>query len=364
MIEFGDNQKKTIANGLTMLSLALVFAFIAFVAWGALKALSYVSSAIVPVVLGFFLSLFFKPYYRWWVKIVRNPTLALVVMLATVFIPLGIFVWYAGSVMADQISNLIAQGPQLVAKVTEWFRATFPKARMLLDNLGVPYEDVAKLYTNYGGAAAKAGSGALKCLSTLVTSIVSLIFFVFFLMAPARTGGEIVHEMPFLKDETKLFVAEQIDAFVRILVSFFQRQTLICLIEGVMYGTGFALVGLPYGFLIGFALGVLNLIPLFGSLVCLPVALPLAYFGHDGSATRLVLVLIVWGLGQLADGYFITPRIQGDKTGLGYAGVIFSFFFWATVLGPILGMLLAIPLSAFCTVLWRALKSKYIKPLV
>ena len=155
MIELGDNQKKTIANGLTMFSLALVFAFIAFVAWGALKALSYVSSAIVPVVLGFFLSLFFKPYYRWWVKIVRNPTLALVVMLATIFIPLGIFVWYAGSVMIDQISNLIAQGPQLVAKVTEWFRATFPKARMLLDNLGVPYEDVAKLYTNYGGAAAK-----------------------------------------------------------------------------------------------------------------------------------------------------------------------------------------------------------------
>ena len=195
MIELGDNQKKTIANGLTMLSLALVFAFIAFVAWGALKALSYVSSAIVPVVLGFFLSLFFKPYYRWWVKIVRNPTLALVVMLATIFIPLGIFVWYAGSVMIDQISNLIAQGPQLVAKVTEWFRATFPKARMLLDNLGVPYEDVAKLYTNYGGAAAKAGSGALKCLSTLVTSIVSLIFFVFFLMAPARTGGEIVQPL-------------------------------------------------------------------------------------------------------------------------------------------------------------------------
>jgi predicted PurR-regulated permease PerM len=34
------------------------------------------------------------------------------------------------------------------------------------------------------------------------------------------------------------------------------------------------------------------------------------------------------------------------------------------VLGPLLGMLLAIPLSAFCVVLWRALKSKYIKPVV
>ena len=97
--------------------------------------------------------------------------------------------------------------------------------------------------------------------------------------------------------------------------------------------------------------------------VCLPIALPLAYFG-GGSATRVVMVLVVWAIGQLLDGYLITPRIQGNKTGLGYAGVIFSFFFWGTVLGPVLGLLLAIPLSAFCVVLWRALKSKYIRPVV
>ena len=194
--------------------------------------------------------------------------------------------------------------------------------------------------------------------------LVALIFFVYFLTTRERRGSEIVAQMPFLKDDTKTFVAQQIDSFVDILVSFFQRQTVICLIEGVFYGAGFALVGLPYGFMIGFALGVLNLIPLFGSVVCLPIVLPLAYFAHGGSGLRLVLVLCVWAAGQFLDNYFITPRIQGNKTGLGYAGVIFSFFFWATLLGPMLGMLLAIPLSAFCVVLWRALKSKYIKPVV
>lgn len=364
MLSLTENQRKTVATGATVLALTLVFAFVALVAWGILKALAFVSPAIIPVMMGFFLALFFKPYYRFWVKTVKNPTLALVVMLMTLFIPLGIFIWYAGSVVVEQITNLIAQGPQLLAKVMEWFRTTFPRARMLLDHFGVPYEDVGRLYTNYGGAAMKAGSSALKCLSTIVTSIVSLIFFVFFLMTKERTGGEIVNEMPFLKDDTKQFVAEQIDAFVEILVSFFQRQTVICIIEGCFYGAGFSLVGVQYGFIIGFVLGILNLIPLFGSILCMPVAMPLAYFGHGGSLTRLILVLAVWGAGQLVDGYILTPRIQGDKTGLGYAGVIFSFFFWATVLGPVLGMLLAIPLSAFCTVLWRALKSRYIKPVV
>ena len=360
MIEFTDGQKKMVASALTVVAFAIVAAFVSFAVWAGFKLLAFTSSAVVPVILGFFLSLFFKPYYLWWKGLVRNPSLALVAMLLTVLVPLGLLVWYAGAVAVDEVSNLVSQGPQLVAHVTDWFHATFPKLRMLLDKFGVPYANLGDVYANYGGTAMKAGIGALKCLSGVITVLVTLIFFVFFLMTKERHGGDVVAELPFLKDETKTFVAAQVDSFFDILVSFFQRQTIICLLEGCLYGIGFWLVGLPYGFLIGFALGVINLIPFFGSVVCLPIALPLAYFGAGGSTTRLVMVLVVWALGQVLDGYFITPKIQGDKTGLGYAGVIFSFFFWAIVLGPLLGMLLASPLSAFCVVLWRAVKAKYL----
>jgi len=364
-IELTEGQKKTIAAGVTVLALSLVFAFVSVVAWAVLKILAFASSAIIPVVLGFFLSLFFKPYYIFWRRLVRNPSLALAAMLATILIPLGFFLWYAGAVTVDQISNLINQGPSMVRHGIEWLKTTFPKSVSLMDQLGIPYNDIGELYTNYGGAALmKAGSGgALKVFGGVVSALVTIIFFAFFLTSRSRRGSDIVAQMPFLKPETRAFVAEQIDAFVEILVSFFQRQTVICLIEGVYYGLGFALVGLPYGFLLGFLLGVLNLVPLMGTVLCLPVALPLAYFA-GGSTTRLVLVLVVWAVGQVLDGYCITPKIQGNKTGLGYAGVIFSFFFWGTVLGPVLGLLLAIPLSAFCVVLWRALKSKYIRPVL
>ena len=364
MLEFSESQKKTVTAGVTILSSVVVGAFVICLVWGLFTALSFASSALVPVIVGFLLALFFKPYYNWWKRVLRNPTLSLMAMLATVFLPLALLIWYAGAVMIDEVTNLVAQGPELVRQVQLWFQSTFPRGHSLLAQLGVPYEDLGEIYTKYGVTALKATAGALKCVLGVVSVLVSLIFFVFFLMTKDRRGGEIVSQMPFLKEETRDFVAAQIDSFVEILVSFFQRQVVICLIEGVMYGVGFWLVGLPYGFLIGFALGVINLIPLFGSLVCLPVALPLAYFTHGGSLTRLILVLCVWAAGQLLDGYLITPRIQGNKTGLGYAGVIFSFFFWSTLLGPMLGMLLAIPLSAFCVVLWRAVKSKYIKPVV
>ena len=60
----------------------------------------------------------------------------------------------------------------------------------------------------------QAGLGALKCLSGVISVVVTLIFFVLFLMTKERRGGDIVAELPYLKDETKVFVAAQVDAFV------------------------------------------------------------------------------------------------------------------------------------------------------
>jgi len=364
MIEFSQNQRKIIASGLTVLSLALVFAFVSVLVYFLFKAIAFASVAIMPVIIGFFLSLFFKPYYLWWKRIVKKPMLALFALLATVFIPLFILVWNVGAVVVDQVSGFISQGPAILENMVALFKSTFPKLNALLSQINGSEISVAQLLEKYGSTAIVASTGALKGIGGVLSFFVSLIFFVFFLMTKDRKGSDIVSQFLFLKEDTRSFLAEQIDAFFDILVSFFQRQMIICLIEGTLYGLGFHLVGLQYGFLLGFVLGVLNLIPFFGSVVCLPVALSLAFFGDDGSLVKFFMVSSVWLSGQFLDGYLITPRIQGNKTGIGYAGVIFSFFFWGIVLGPLIGMLLAIPLSAFCVVLWRALKSKYIRPIV
>ena len=372
MIEFSKSQSKTIATGLTILALAVVVAFVGFVGWMVTKALAFLSPALTPVIAGLFLSLFFKPYYDWWLNTVKNPSAAVLLMMVSVLIPLSILLWNFGSLVTDQTASLIEQAPDLIAKGLNWFNATFPKIAALLGRLGVSWQDVSGQITSTLEPAKLAG-GVLNCVTSVFSWLIALLFFLYFLTRPTMSGEDYVKEMPFLKPETKTFVAAQINAFLDIVVSFFQRQVIICLVEGCFYGLGFLLVGLPYGFVIGFLLGVLNLVPFMGSVVCLPIALTLAYFGAAGageavaagaSSWTVIGVLIVWLTGQVLDGYLITPKIQGDKTGLGYAGVIFSFFFWGAVFDSALGLLLAIPLSAFCVVLWRAVKSQYIKPVV
>ena len=380
MVNFTPSQNKMVATGITVFAFTVVLAFSLVLGWAMLKFLSFTSPALTPVISGLFLALLFKPYYDWFRSRVRNPTLALILMLTSVLLPLGFILWFGGAFVVTQMSHLLKTAPTIISRASDWVNHCFPNAQALLSQFGAQEGDLhlmflaapkqfshnllSQLGSTYGANAVQAGVGLLKYLMGLLSWLVALLFFAFFITRPAMRGDDYVKHLPFLKEETKAFVARQVDAFIDILVSFFQRQVIICLIEGILYGTGFMLVGLPYGFIIGFVLGVLNLVPLLGTVLCLPLALPISYFGDDGSLLRLIGVVSVWLIGQLLDGYLITPKIQGEKTGLGYAGVIFSFFFWGVVFHSMIGLLLAIPLSAFCVVFWRALKDRYIKGVI
>ena len=52
---------------------------------------------------------------------------------------------------------------------------------------------------------------------------------------------------------------------------------------------------------------------------------------------------------------------MGERTGLHPVTIIVAIFFWGTAFDGILGMLLAIPLTAFFVTAWRLAKHKYLQ---
>ena len=105
---------------------------------------------------------------------------------------------------------------------------------------------------------------------------------------------------------------------------------------------------------------MLNVIPYLGSIIGLGIALPLALFQEGGGLVPCALVLAVFAIVQQIEGWLLTPKIMGDRTGLHFMAIIVAIFFWGTALGGILGMILAIPLTAFLASLWRLAREKYI----
>ncbi|TAG28095.1 MAG: AI-2E family transporter, partial [Verrucomicrobia bacterium] len=151
--------------------------------------------------------------------------------------------------------------------------------------------------------------------------------------------------------------------FIAIVVSFFRGQLIIGLIMGVLLAIGFSIIGLKFGLFIGLVLGVLNIVPYLGTIIGLSIAFPLAFFQPGGGMELVGFVLLVFCIVQTIEGWYLTPKIMGDRTGLHPVAIIVAIFFWGTALGGILGMVLAIPLTAFFVTAWRLVKRKYITPL-
>ena len=148
------------------------------------------------------------------------------------------------------------------------------------------------------------------------------------------------------------------------MVAFFRGQLVIASIQGLLFAIGFSLVGLKYGAVIGITLGFLNIVPYLGNIIGLGTALPIAFFQDGGGLGRVAAVLVVFAVVQSIEGYFLTPKIMGDRTGLHPVAIIIAIFFWGTALSGISGMILAIPLTAFLVVFWRLAREKYVHELV
>ena len=389
-----ERQRGVIVSGLTCIcGLALVLTVL-LAGYVLVKAVNFATPALLPMLLGLFLALLFKPVYDrirggvLWVfrKVARQRAHALVASGLDTFVALVIFcslllllpVWLVCSFdfhwFSQALVGLIDNVPKMVDKVVGGLNATFPDLQVTLarfvdlkDGAGF---DLVGFVQKYGANGARAVNGVLRYVMGFQTLLLVIAFFLLFLVHKGG-GGEglsnqgvkiVSRSLPFLKAETRAFVCDLIRKFVRILVGYFRVQVAIDVGEGLVFGTILHFI-MPYGFILGFLFGFLNLIPVIGTLVCLPFILPFAYFGEGGSLGRLILVGGLILALMLAD-QIVTTKVQKDNVDLSTVTVVFSYVFWGLVFHSFVGMLLAIPLTAFCKVAWEGLQEKLPRDLI
>jgi predicted PurR-regulated permease PerM len=134
------------------------------------------------------------------------------------------------------------------------------------------------------------------------------------------------------------------------LIAFFRGQVLVALCDGILYGLGFLIIGLPYAVLIGVVAVFLTMIPYLGAFVTCATALIIALV-QFGDWRHPLLVLAVFGFVQTLEGLVISPKIMGNRVGLHPVTIIIAVMVGTTLLGGLLGGILAIPLTAALRVL-------------
>ena len=374
-IELSEKQRQTVAAAITILAAFVIVCAIAAIVWLLARFFMRFSGVFLPLAVAAVLAFVFRPYYELFHERLRLPAaVSLILVLVSVLLPLVGFGWFFGHIVVGQVTEMVEDAPQTWARAQAWVEERLPRVVQFFEEsaIGQRIRDAVEgqeatlvqgLQTGLDAALAGAAR-VLQGVVTIVAWAVLPVYFAFFLMAEPGKLTNIDHLLPFLKKETRDNVVYLFNEFIDILVAFFRGQLIIAFLQGLLFAVGFQVVGLRYGLVLGLSLGFLNIIPYLGNMVGLGIALPLAFFQQGGGGMLVVWVLVVFALVQVIEGYVLTPKIMGDRTGLHPMAIIIAIFFWGSALSGLSGMILAIPLTAFLVVFWRLAKERYIGELV
>ena len=151
-------------------------------------------------------------------------------------------------------------------------------------------------------------------------------------------------------------LASEID---EVLGAFVRGQLMVMFALGVIYTAGLWLIGLDLAFIIGMGAGLLSVVPYLGTAVGLVAAVLAAIFQFQ-DLFHTIMVLLVFGAGQMLEGMVLTPKLVGDRIGLHPVVVIFAVLAGGQLFG-FLGILLALPVASALNVLVRHLRDEYTK---
>ena len=143
-----------------------------------------------------------------------------------------------------------------------------------------------------------------------------------------------------------------------VLGAFLRGQFLVMLALGAIYALGLSVVGLKVGLLVGIIAGLISFVPYLGTATGIVLGVIAALVQSGGDWSLVAMVMGVFVVGQMLEGYVLTPRIVGDRIGLHPVAVIFAIMAGGQLFG-FLGMLLALPIAAIANVLLRFAHERY-----
>ncbi len=365
------SQRRLVGAALAFAAVVGIFALIVYSVRMVGLVVHEFAGVIWPIATAGILALILHPFVDFLQRRLRLRPLASVIVLygVVVLAIAGVLLAIAPAVIG-QVIDFFNYLPTLWQHVVSWSESHFPEwlavfrkysdvpaVKNAIAALTTQAQDLA---THILPSLKQAGAGLFGIFGVIASLAIIPVYLFFFLMADGRDptkrlAEHLVFLRPHVRDDI-VFLARE---FVGIVVAFFRGQLLIGLIMGALLATGFSLAGLKFGLALGVAIGFLNIVPYLGSILGLSIVLPLALLQPDGGAWLFLTCIGIFVGVQIIEGWFLTPRIMGQQTGLHPVAIIFAVFFWGEALGGILGMLLAVPLTAFFVTAWRLVRRKY-----
>ena len=337
-----------------------ILAGIALILW----VLYLLKPVVLPFIGAFLVAYLFSPLVDKLHKIGLPRWLSI----STVFIGIGVVItlafWYLVPLVWEQLmyaKNSIPSGIHWANyKFLPWLSDSFNLVPMELDVDQISAAIMEYVQTNYSADSiqamiAKLAQSGLNFIQIGGTVVLIPIIAFYFLLDWDRMLDSFRRLIPRRYEEQTLVIVKECHS---VLGAFVKGQFLVMVLLGVVYAMGLQLIGLEVGLIIGMVAGLCSIIPYLGFAVGIIAAVIASLFQFGIDWMQLLLVGVVFMIGQAVEGYILQPFLLGDKIGLSPVAVVFAVLAGAQ-LGGILGMLIALPVAAVIVVLLRHAREFY-----
>lgn len=290
-------------------------------------------------------------------------TLAVVTVFVLMTAAMVVMLLFIIPLLREQLQQLVDKAP----KILEWLAGTalpWVQARLGLAGIEINPETVSEALKSYWR---EVSSAMLNVLGTVSRSGQLVLHWIMNLVLIPVVTFYLLRDWDKLVEGIRTLIPRKIEPVVsslskeieQVLGAFIRGQLMVMVALGLIYATGLWLVGLDLAFIIGLLSGLLSIVPYLGTATGIVAGLVAAAFQFQ-DLIHIILVLVVFGVGQSLESMFLTPKLVGDAVGLHPVTVIFAVLAGGQLFG-FLGILLALPVASALNVLVRHLHQQYTK---
>ncbi len=150
------------------------------------------------------------------------------------------------------------------------------------------------------------------------------------------------------KEDTYKTLGKYFSQSNQVFFKFISSQIIDGIIVGIITSIAMLIMGVKYAVLLGFMIGLFNIIPYFGAIVAVGLTILITWI--TGGLSQAIWVAVIIIILQQIDANIINPKIVGDSLSLSPILVIFAVTVGGAYFG-FLGMLLAVPVIAVLKIL-------------
>ena len=327
-------QKKTLWQAAMIAALFILILAAIVVGYGLLRAMSLLSSVLVPLGVAAIISILLKPVIDLAaarLPLTRNRAIILVL---AIFFGLGGVLFFLAARSAIYFATSL---PELVRQFSLLIQAQFRQNPEVADALAGAAERVMVVLPTATTAVIAFLFATIHSTIAIFAYVVGFIFVplytYYFLLNSETIVNQWSEYIPLRQSKFRDELVFMVGEISRYIVTYFRGQITIGFTIGGIIALGLIILNLKYALLIGLFAGFVGLIPYLGAIMAIVPGVTLAYLQSGGDWRYVLLVALVFVFASQAESLYIGPKIMGHRTGLHPMAVILSLFIWSAVIG-------------------------------